>query len=137
MLATERGLAVVVHPGNEARELSFTELRRIYLGERLFWPGDVRVTLLVPPPGSREREILLANVYHGSEAEYRHHWIAMVFRTEATSAPKVVPSSEMALELVRAIPGAIAVMDSSRVGKGVRLLPIDGKRPGQASYPLR
>ena len=46
-------------------------------------------------------------------------------------------SSEMATELVSAIPGAVAFVDSALVPKGLKVLKIDGRLPGEKSYPLR
>lgn len=132
-----RSVAVIAHAEVPVQSLSFAELRRIFLGERQFWSDDLRVTLLVPAPASRERRTLLAGIYERTETQYRHYWIAKVFRTEATAAPKVVPAGEMTGELVRAIPGAIALVDGMRVPAGVKVLQIEGKQPGQAGYPLR
>lgn len=130
-------VAVIAHPEVGLDDLTFTELRRLYLGDRQFWPGDVRVTLLVPAPGSHAREVLLRCVYERSEAQYRHYWIAKVFRAEAVGAPKVAASADMAASLVLAIPGAVAVVDAARVPAGVKVLVIGGKQPGQPGYPLR
>lgn len=133
----EMAVAVIVHPDLGVDDLSFPELRRIYLGDRQFWPGEVRVTLLVPASGSREREVLLRRLYERSEPQYRHYWIAKVFRTEAVGAPKTASSVEMAARLVRAIPGAVALVGASGIPPGVKVLSIDGKSPGDGGYPLR
>jgi len=56
---------------------------------------------------------------------------------EASSGPKIVYSSEMAAELVSAIPGAVAFVDSALVPKGLKVLKIDGLLPGEKGYRLR
>jgi hypothetical protein len=43
----------------------------------------------------------------------------------------------MALEQVSRTPGAITFVDSSLAAKGVKVLKIDGKSPGQAGYRVR
>jgi hypothetical protein len=43
----------------------------------------------------------------------------------------------MALDQVSHVPGAMAFVQASSVGKGVKVLKIDGKLPGQAGYPLK
>jgi hypothetical protein len=43
----------------------------------------------------------------------------------------------MATELVNAIPGSVAFVDASQVPKGLKILKIDGKLPGEKGYPLR
>ena len=132
-----RRMAVIVHGEVPADDLSLGELRKIYLGDRQFWVGDLRIVLLVPPARSHERAALLEKVYEKTETQYRHYWIAKVFREEAQSAPQRVSSTRAAGELVRQIPGAICVIDAARVPAGVKVLRVDGKAPSDDGYPLR
>jgi hypothetical protein len=130
-------LAVIVHGEVPADDVSLAELRKIFLGDRQFWEGDLRVVVLVPPTGSNERAVLLGKVYEKSESQYRHYWIAKVFREEAQSAPKRVASTRVAGDLVRQIPGAISVADAAKIPPGVKVLRIDGKSAGDSDYPIR
>lgn len=130
-------VAIVVRPDLLVDNLSFGELRRVMLGDRQYWSSNLKVTLLVRAPGAREREVVLKTIYQMSEAQFRQYWIAKVFRAEAASAPRIVYSNEMATELVSEIPGAIAFVDASLAPKGLKVLKIDGKLPGDAGYPLR
>jgi len=124
---TSAAIAVIAHPAVPVDELSLGELRQIFLGDRQFWSQGLPVTLLVPAKGAAERATLLSRVYDKTEVQYRHYWIAKVFRAEATSAPKIVPSERVAGELVRGIEGAITVVEASRIPAGVKVLAIDGK----------
>ena len=81
--------------------------------------------------------MLLEKIYEKTEAQYRHYWIAKVFRAEVMAAPKIISNREMAAELLRAVPGAISLMEAANVPSGVKVLTIEGKRPGDAGYPLR
>ena len=101
-------VAIVVRPETPVDNLSLGDLRRVLLGDRQFWSSNLRVTLLVRAPGAHEREVVLNTVYQMSEAQYRQYWIAKVFRAEAASAPRIVYSSEMAVELASSLPGALA-----------------------------
>lgn len=130
-------LAVIVHGEVPADDLSLAELRKIFLGDRQFWEGQLRVVVLVPPARSSERASLLEKVYEKTETQYRHYWIAKVFREEAQSAPKRVASARAAADLVRQIPGAISVIDAARVPPGVKVLRVSGKSPSDDGYPLR
>lgn len=130
-------VAVVVRPDTPADDLSLGEIRKVLLGERQFWNSGLRVTLLIQAPTAREREVVLKTVYHMSEAEFKQYWIAKVFRAEATNSPKIVLSNEQALELLNIVPGSVAFVDSTAVPKGVKVLKIDGKLPGEKGYPLR
>ena len=132
-----RDLAIVVHPDVPVADLSLATLRRILLGDREFWPSGVRVTLLIRAPVSRERDAVVKSVCEMTEAQFRQHWIGKVFRNETPSGPKIVYSAEMALDQVSRTPGAITLVDASLAGRGVKVLKIDGKAPGQQGYALR
>ena len=130
-------VAVIVHEQVPVDELSLAELRRIFLGERLFWSKDMTITLLVPPRGTRERKVLLDRIYQQrSEAQFQHHWINKLFSGDARSNPKITGSPRMSASLVREIPGAIALVPADRIPSGVKVLRIDGRTPGEAGYPL-
>ena len=131
-------VAIVVHPATPVDNVSFEELRRIFLGEQQFWGGgDTRITLLVRPPRSSERAVILDRVYRMNEGQFRQYWIAKLFRAEVSSGPKIVYSNESALDLVSAVPGAISFLDASVPTRSVKVLSIDGMAPGQRGYPLQ
>jgi ABC-type phosphate transport system substrate-binding protein len=130
-------VAVVVGPDAPVTDLTFAEVRKLFLGERQFWNPKVRVVLLMRAPVAPERDVVLRTIYQMSEAQFRQYWISKVFRADVAAGPKIVYSSETASELVAAIPGAVAFVDSSQVPKGVKIVRIDGKLPGQPGYPLR
>jgi ABC-type phosphate transport system substrate-binding protein len=130
-------VAIVVRPETPVDNLSLGDLRRVLLGDRQFWSSNLRVTLLVRAPGAHEREVVLSTVYQMSEAQYRQYWIAKVFRAEASSAPRIVYSSEMAVELTSSLPGALAFVDASQVPKNLKVVKINGALPGDSKYPLR
>jgi ABC-type phosphate transport system substrate-binding protein len=135
--AASTDVAIVVRPDVPVENLSFGDLRKVLLGDRQFWSSNLRVTLLVRAPGAREREIVLKTVYQMTEAQFRQYWIAKVFRAEAAAGPRVVYSNEMAAELTSAIPGAVAFVEADQVPKGLKVLKINGKLPGDKDYALR
>ena len=130
-------IAVVVRPDTPVDSLSIAEIRKLLLGDRQFWTSNLRVTLLIRAPTSRERDVVLKTIYQMSESQFRQYWISKVFRAEASSGPKIVYSNEMATELVSAIPGSVAFVESTGVPKGLKVLKIDGKLPGEKGYALR
>ena len=130
-------VAVVVRPDTPADSLSFSEIRKLLLGDRQFWNSSLRVTLLIRAPAAREREVVLKTIYRMSETQFRQYWISKVFRAETSSGPKIVYSNEMAAELVNALPGSVAFVDAAQVPKGLKVLKIDGKLPGDKDYPLK
>jgi len=130
-------IAVVVHPDTPVTNLSLADVRKVFLGERQYWSTNVPVVLLIRAPVARERNVVLKTIYQMSESQFKQYWIAKIFRAESASAPKVVYSNDMASELITAIPGAIAFIDSREVRPGTKVVRVDGKLPGEPGYPLR
>jgi len=130
-------VAIVVKPEVPVDGLTMAEVRKVFMGERQYWTSNMRVTLLVRAPVARERSIVLTKLYEMTEAQYRQYWISKVFRADAATGPKIVYTNDMAVELVKAIPGAVAFVDSKKVPAGLKVLKVDGKLPGEKGYPLR
>ena len=130
-------IAVVVHPDAPVSNLSLSEVRKVFLGDRQYWSTNIPVVLLIRAPVARERDVVLKIIYQMSESQFKQYWIAKIFRAESATAPKVVYSNDMANQLVTAIPGAIAFIDSKDVKPGSKVLRVDGRLPGEAGYPLR
>lgn len=134
---TDVDVAVVVNADTPVNNLSLAEVRKIFLGDRQYWTANIPVVLLMRAPVARERDVVLKTIYQMSESRFKQYWIAKIFRAESASAPKVVYSNDMANELVTAIPGAIAFIDSRDVKPGTKVVRVDGLLPGDAGYPLR
>jgi ABC-type phosphate transport system substrate-binding protein len=133
----EVDIAVVMHPDTPISNLSLAEVRKVFLGDRQYWSTNIPVVLLIRAPVARERDVVLKIIYQMSESQFKQYWIAKIFRAEAATAPKVVYSNDMANELVTAIPGAIAFIDSREVKPGAKVMRVDGRLPGEPGYPLR
>ncbi|MGC2694971.1 MAG: hypothetical protein WA738_04190 [Candidatus Angelobacter sp.] len=130
------GMVAVVNPTNPINDLSVTDLRRILLGERRFWKGNVQVKLALPQAGSRERDKLIGSLLGISTAEFARHWRAKVFRGEAPDEPLSLPDSSMGQYVVET-PGALALITRKNLPAGVKVLKIGGKGPGESSYVLQ
>ena len=134
--AATNDVAVVANKDVPVDNLTFTELRKILLGDRQFWTSNVRVTLLIRAPVAHERDVVLRDVLEMSEAQFRQYWIGKVFRAESSTAPKTVYTNEMAGTLLNNIPGSMTFIESNQVPKGMKVLRIDGFLPGEKGYPL-
>ena len=82
----------MVHRDVPIDNLTVSELRRIVLGDREFWPESVRITLLIRAPIAHERDVVLKKLCKMTEAQFRQHWIGKVFRADTALAPKIVYS---------------------------------------------
>lgn len=130
-------IAIVVHKDSPVDNLSLHELRNIFLANQQFWNDRTRIILLVRAPQSDERDFVLNRIYQMDEDQFRQYWIAKMFRAEVPRGPKIVFSTDMALDLVVAIPGSISFIRASEVTEGVKLVRVDGKLPSEAGYPLK
>jgi ABC-type phosphate transport system substrate-binding protein len=130
------GIAIVAHPGIPVDNLSLTDLRKIFLGQRQYWDAGHPVVLLVRAPVAREREIVLHVIYDMSETQFKQYWIAKIFRSEMASPPKVVTSQEMTNQLIQLIPGSIGFVPAGQATQAVKVIKIDGKLPGDTGYAL-
>lgn len=129
-------LAIIVHPSTPVSQLTFAELREVFLGDRQYWTKDIPVVLLIRAPTSVERDAVLNVIYQMKEPQFKQYWIAKIFRADLTSPPKIVYSNDSANQLVAAIPGAIAFMAATDVKPGLKVLRVDGRLPGEPGYRL-
>ena len=133
---TTEAVAIVVHPNVAIDELTLDELRSIFLAERQHWQDRSRITLLVRAAIAPERDLVLTEIYGMSEDRYRQYWIGKMFRSEVSSGPKIVFSTDMLRDLVTVIPGSIGFVPVSEVGPDLKVVRIDGMLPGDEGYPL-
>jgi len=88
-------LALIVSAKNPVSDITMRELRRIFTGERRALDGRHDVLLMVPPPGTPERDTMLRAIYNMSEADYKNFWLGKKFRGEAGGEPLVVASKQL------------------------------------------
>jgi ABC-type phosphate transport system substrate-binding protein len=127
-------LAVVVNPGNTLADLSLDKLRRLFLGQAKTFPTGqhARLARHTPSAATFDRDAL------GLQPEIvRSRWMALIFRGEVTVVPTDLASADDVNQFVRSHPDAIAFMPAAQVDQSVKVLAIDGKRPGDSTYALR
>ena len=129
--------AVVASPDVPLENLSMSDLRKLFLGDKQFWSSNLRVSLLVRSPVARERAVVVWTICKMSEAQFGQHWIGKVMRADCTTSPRLFPSNQAAIDLVRNMPGAIAIVNAAQVPKGMKILSVEGKQPGQPGYKLQ
>ena len=128
-------VAVVVNSQNAIDNLSASELRKIFAGERHSWAGSVPIKLFVRAPAARERAVLL-KLLNMSESEYKQYWTARVFRGDAQAEPVALLSNGMQKEAIALYPGAVALVSIQDVKPGMKIVRVEGHKPGEAGYPL-
>ena len=129
--------AVIANGDVPVDNLSLAEVRKIYLGDRQFWTGSLRVAPLVRAPVARERAMVVWTVCKMSEAQFSKHWLSKVMRAESTTMLRQFTNNQAGIELVKVVPGSIAIVNAAQVPPGARVIKIDGHVPGDPDYPLR
>ena len=130
-------VAIVVNSTNPVSNLTLSELRKIYFGDRQYWKGNLPVLLLMRSHGTHERDVVLRVVFEMTEETYTKYWVAKVMRAEVSDPPASLYSFGMLQEGVRGNPGAIGYVNANDVRPGIKVLRIDGLLPGESGYPLR
>ena len=128
-------IAVVVNPKNPVSNVSRSELRKIFAGEKRTWAGGLSIKIITRAPESYERIVLL-RLLGMSESEYKQYWIGQVFQGDAQAEPAAVFSNGMQKEAISSFLGAIALIDTKDVKPGMKVLKVDGHLPGEPGYPV-
>lgn len=128
-------LAVVVGASLAMSDISLATLRSIFAGEVATAPDGKRFVPLNAPLKTYERELFDRKVLGLQADEVSRFWIERRIRDEF-QPPRTLPSAELGVRVVATYPGAITYVSSSIVGRGVRVLRIDGKLPSDSGYLL-
>jgi len=134
---TGQSLAIVVNRSNPTENLSFGELRKIFLGERSHWPHGRRIAVAMMEQGQPEREAVLREVYRMSEDSYRDHFLKGRFTGDVFFSPKTLASPTVVRKFVFNAPGAIGYLRADDVDTSVKVLRIDGHLPDEKEYRLQ
>jgi len=130
-------IAVVVNAVNPDNDVSLAHLRRLLLGDRRFWAGNVRVKLALRERGARERDRMLNVLLDMDNRAFDEHWRAKVFRGEAAEEPLTLSSRDLVVEYVQGTPGALVFMAEKDVPSHLKVLRVEGKLPGEHGYAVR
>jgi hypothetical protein len=130
-------LAIIVNRSNPVEDLSYAELRRIFLGERSLWPDGRRITLVMMQPGQPERKTVLHEICRMSEADYHKHLLQKLFTGEVIVSPKTLASPPGVRKFIFNVPGAIGYIRASDLDSTVKVLHIDGHLPDDKDYRLQ
>lgn len=130
-------VAVVASLDVPVNDLSLVELRRLCLFERRFWKPGHPATVLYPPMGSPARAALLRRLCRTNERGLRHMLLEKMYRGELDLAPKVTRTDKEAVAFVASGRGVLALVSAAFAsGASVKVLRVDGRRPGEPGYPL-
>lgn len=129
-------IVVVVHPQNRLRGLSSSELRAIFMRHRIRWPDGKPIWLLNWDGRSRLRKSFDQLVLKMSPDKVAAFWIDRRIRGLGRP-PRSIGSAQVIQSIVSRQEKAISYLRATEVGPKVKVLAIDGLRPGDSGYPLK
>ena len=128
-------LAVVAAKQSALEALSLNQLKRLYLGDPIQGPGGEKLLPLNRDPKSPERIGFDRSVLGMSPEAVARYWIDRKIRGQS-GAPRAVDPGPVAERVVARLPGALAYVRAKEVGAEVKVLRIDGKKPGEPGYAV-
>lgn len=130
--------AVVVSPGVVIEDISLEGIRDIFAFRRRFWSPTQSITILYSSESLEKKSVMLRQIYGKDIVGLRRLILENINRGDLDFAPKVVATDQIAVQFVAAGEGLIAlVRRSSADVPGLKILSVDGKKPGHPQYPLR
>lgn len=129
-------VAIIVNKQNATTNVSFPELVKLFKQETRHWKNHQRVYLLMLEGNTPEKELVLERIYAMDDEAHKKFWLGKLFRGEIESLPQTLGSGQSVRRFVSQVPNAIGFVDASIVDDTVKLLTIDGKRPGETGYVL-
>jgi len=134
---SNQALAIVVNRSNPLDNLTFSELRKIFLGERNHWPNGHRIAIAMQEYGQPERRAVLRSIYRMDEQAYQDFLLRGMFRGDVLVAPKTLASPIIVRKFVFNAPGAIGYLRASDVDASVKVVRVDGLLPEDKGYRLQ
>src|SRR5258708_14666139 len=80
--AAEDSLGIVVNRSNPVENLSFAELRKIFLGEQSHWSNSRPITVVMLEPGKHERQAVITQIHRIDAKYFNNHFLQGMFTGE-------------------------------------------------------
>lgn len=133
--SSQEPLAIVVAKDSSIRDLSLYQLKRLYLGDSMNTPDGKKLLPLNRGTNTHERVGFDKSVLNLTPEEAARYWIDRRIRGQS-GAPKAVDPANVLQKVVARLPGSISYVRHSELTDAVKVVKIDGKLPGDASYPI-
>jgi ABC-type phosphate transport system substrate-binding protein len=118
--AFDQGLSVIVHPSRTAK-LTRSDLRGIYLKQKLFWDDGEPIVAINREAGSTIRETFSEAILGQSTRQLASYWNQRYFEA-GEFPPPTLASEEAVLRFVATNPSAIAYVSTESADSSVRVL---------------
>jgi ABC-type phosphate transport system substrate-binding protein len=135
--ALDDSLGIVVNRSNPVENLSFADLRKIFMGEQTHWSNGRRITVVMLEAGKQERQAVLTQIYRMDDKDFNKHFIQGMFTGEIHAAPKTLATPTEVLKFVLNVPGAIGYVRGAEADESVKVVRVDSRLPGDKDYSIR
>ena len=131
------GLAIVVNQDNPTTDITLSQLRAMFLGERKWWSNRHRAVLAGMRRNTPEWQAVRRVIYKMDRRELDHYYLYQSFKGESPSLPTTMPAPADVKKFVVSTPGALGYLRASDVDGSVKVVRVNGLLPGDDGYPLR
>jgi ABC-type phosphate transport system substrate-binding protein len=135
--AADECLAILVNRSNPVENLSFAELRKVFLGEQNHWSDGRRITLVMLESGKPERQAVLSLIYRMENKDFNAYFLHHVFTGDVHAAPTTLTTPAEVLKFVSNVQGAIGYLRTTAVDESVKIVRVDSVLPCEKDYGIR
>jgi ABC-type phosphate transport system substrate-binding protein len=135
--AADECLAILVNRSNPVENLSFAELRKVFLGEQNHWSDGRRITLVMLESGKPERQAVLNLIYRMEDKDFNAYFLHHVFTGDVHAAPTTLTTPSEVLKFVSNVQGAIGYLRTTAVDESVKIVRVDSVLPCEKDYSIR
>ncbi len=135
--AADECLAILVNRSNPVENLSFAELRKVFLGEQNHWSDGRRITLVMLESGKPERQVVLTLIYRMEDKDFNAYFLHHVFTGDIHAAPTTLATPTEVLKFVSNVQGAIGYLRTTAVDESVKIVRVDSVLPCDKDYSIR
>jgi ABC-type phosphate transport system substrate-binding protein len=135
--AADECLAILVNRSNPVENLSFAELRKVFLGEQNHWSDGRRITVVMLESGKPERQAVLTVIYRMEDKDFNAYFLHHIFTGDIHAAPTTLATPTEVLKFVSNVQGAIGYVRTTAADETVKVVRVDSVLPCDKDYSIR
>jgi ABC-type phosphate transport system substrate-binding protein len=135
--AADECLAILVNRSNPVENLSFAELRKVFLGEQNHWSDGRRITVVMLESGKPERQAVLTVIYRMEDKDFNAYFLHHIFTGDIHAAPTTLATPTEVLKFVSNVQGAIGYVRTPAADETVKVVRVDSVLPCDKDYSIR
>jgi len=134
--AADECLAILVNRSNPVENLSFAELRKVFLGEQNHWSDGRRITVVMLESGKPERQAVLTVIYRMEDKDFNAYFLHHVFTGDIHAAPTTLATPTEVLKFVSNVQGAIGYVRTTAADETLKVVRVDSVLPCDKDYSI-